>query len=225
MYLKTLAVLAGGDRPVPAALVAERLEVTPVAANEMLRRLISEGLVEHEQRRGFRLTAPGRDAARDVIRRERVWERFLVDRLGLDPARAAGWACLLEHATVAEVLDALDAHLGYPETCPQGQPIPRSPGDPVRRDGRSLADLEVGSRVQLLAFDDEDPDVLDYLYRVGLTVGAAVRVADIAPRRSAFTLETEAGPVVVGREVAATIKTIAGGGPGEALKQAGASAL
>jgi DtxR family Mn-dependent transcriptional regulator len=209
MYLKTLAVLGGGDQSIAATVVAERLGVTPVAANEMLRRLIGESLVGHEQRRGFRLTAEGRRAAWDVIRRQRLWERFLVDRLGLDPARAAGWACLLEHATAPEVLDALDGFLGFPETSPQGQPIPRSPGDPVRQDGRSLADVDLGEAVRLLAFDDEDPEVLDYLYRVGLTVGTVVRVADVGPRRSLFTLEGPSGTVVVGREVAATIRTAA----------------
>lgn len=207
MYLKTLAVLGGGDRPIAAAVVARRLEVTQVAANEMLRRLIAEGLVEHELRRGFRLTEGGREAAWDVIRRERVWERFLVDRLGLDPANAHDWACRLEHATAPEVLDGLDAFLEFPETCPQGQPIPRSPSDPVHRDGRPLAEVDLGETVRLVAFDDEDREVLDYLGRIGLAVGAVVRVADLGPRRSLVSLEGPNGTVVVGRDIAATIQT------------------
>ena len=209
MYLKTLAMLGGGDRPIAAAIVAERLEVTPVAVNEMLRRLVPEGLVEHEQRRGFRLTGQGREAAWDVIRRQRLWERFLVDRLELDPANALSSACLLEHATAPEVLDALDAFLGFPQTCPQGQPIPRSPGDPVRQDGRSLADVERGATVRLVAFDDADAEVLSYLYRVGLTIGAIVNVVDVGPHRSLFSLVGPTGTVVVGRDVAATIQTAA----------------
>jgi len=209
MYLKTLAVLGGRDQAMPVAVVAERLGVTPVAANEMLRRLITLDLVMHEPRRGFRLTEAGRDAAWDVIRRERVWERFLVDRLELDPARARGWACLLEHATAPEVLDALDTFLGLPETCPQGQPIPRSPDDPVCWGARPLADVELGESVRLIAFDDEDPEVLTYLHRVGLRVGSIVRVTDVGPRRSVISLDGPGGAVVVGRDVAATIETVA----------------
>lgn len=209
MYLKALAMLGGGDRPVAAAAVADRLRVTPVAANEMLRRLIADDLVGHEPRRGFRLTAQGREIAWDVIRRQRLWERFLVDRLELEPANAPAWACLLEHATAREVLDALDTFLGFPESSPQGQPIPRSSGDRVQSEGQSLADADPGEMVRLVAFDDDDPEVLGYLHRVGLRVGIIVRVAEIGPRRSLISLEGPDCSVVMGREIAATIRTAA----------------
>ena len=206
MYLKTLAVLGGGDGPVPAAATAERLGVSPVAANEMLRRLTTEGLVAHEQRHGFRLSDQGREAAWDVIRRQRLWERFLVDRLELDPADAMTWACLLEHATVPQVLDALDAFLGLPQTCPEGQPIPRSPGDSVRHQGPSLADSEPGATLRVDAFDDTDAEVLAYLHGSGLKIGAVVRVAAVGPRRSVVSIEGPSGTIAPAREVAATVQ-------------------
>jgi DtxR family Mn-dependent transcriptional regulator len=209
MYLKTLAVLGGGDQLIAVSAVAERLGVSPVTANEMLGRLIGEGLVEHEQRRGFRLTAQGRETAWNVIRRERLWERFLVDKLGLDEANVLAWACSLEHATAPEVLDALDAFLGFPTTCPQGQPIPRSPHDPVHCQARSLADVDVGKPVRLIAFDDTDPEIVTYLRRVGLAIGMVVRVADVGPRKSLMSLETPSGMVALGRELAAAIQTAA----------------
>lgn len=208
MYLKTLAVLGGGDRPVAVAQLAERLQVTPVAANEMLRRLVRDDLVAHEPYRGFRLAPAGRETAWDVIRRERIWERFLVDRLELDSTMAAGWACLLEHATAPEVIDALDAYLGYPTTCPQGQPIPRSIDDAVHGGDRVLADVEVGETVRLVAFDDEDTEVLGYLRRHGLTLGATVRVAEVGPHGSLITVDLPDSTAVLARDVAATIQTV-----------------
>jgi DtxR family transcriptional regulator, Mn-dependent transcriptional regulator len=208
MYLKTLAVLGGGDGPVPAAAVAERLGVTPVAVNEMLRRLATQGLVEHEQRHGFRLTGQGRTTAWDVVRRQRVWERFLVDRLELDPSDAMSWACLLEHATAPEVLNALDAFLGLPATCPEGQPIPRSPADPVRQAAPSVADRAVGESIALVGFDDTDAEVLAYLRSGGLEVGAVVRIGAVGPRRSLFTIEGPTGSIVLAREIAATVQAI-----------------
>jgi len=207
MYLKSLAVLGGAGHPVAAAHLAERLGLTPVAASEMLNRLVREGLVDHEPYRGYRLTDGGREAAWDVIRRERLWERFLVDRLALDPTLAVGWACLLEHATAPEVIDALDAFLGYPATCPQGQPIPRSAGDRVHWGGRPLAEVEVGETVRLVAFDDEEDEVLDYLRRSGLAVGGSVRVTEIGPHRSLMSLERDGGTAVIGFDVAAGIQT------------------
>jgi DtxR family Mn-dependent transcriptional regulator len=140
-----------------------------------------------------------------VIRRERLWERFLVDHLALDATQATSWACLLEHATVREVIDALDRFLGYPGTCPQGQPIPRSAEDRVTVEGRCLADAEVNETVRLVAFDDEDPEVLGYLRDRGLTVGATVRITEVGPRRSVIGIECEAGSTFIGADVAATI--------------------
>lgn len=208
MYLKSLAVLGGAERPVAVALLAERLAVTPAAANEMLRRLVREELAVHDPYHGFRLTETGREAAWDVIRRERLWERFLVDHLALNSTQATGWACLLEHATTPEVIDALDAFLGYPVTCPQGQPIPRLPGDRVHLEGQSLADADVGDVVRLVAFDDEDPEVLGYLREHGLAIGIAVRVTEVGPRRSVIGVEHERGSAMIGAELASSIHTV-----------------
>jgi len=207
MYLKSLAVLGGARQPVAVAQLAERLQVTTVSANEMLHRLSRDGLVTHQPYRGFQLTEAGRETAWDVIRRERLWERFLVDQLKLDPARAIGWACQLEHATAPEVIEALDGFLQYPATCPQGQPIPRSADDAVHGEGRMLSEAEIGERVRLTAFDDEDPEVLTYLQRQGLAIGQVVSVVEMGPRRSPLTLRLENGQAVIGRDLALTIQT------------------
>ncbi len=213
MYLKSLAVLGGGERPVGAAAVADRLRVSPAAVSEMLRRLARDGLVSHLPQRGFALTEAGRAAAWDVLRRERLWERFLVDSLGLDLASANDWACSLEHATAPEVVEALDDFLGRPEACPMGQPIPRSAHDPVRRSGRPLDQVEPGETVRLVAFDDETAEVIAYLQGMGLAPGATVTVAGVGPRRSLIEIDGPSGRVAIGREIAATVQTADPGAP------------
>ncbi len=205
MYLKSLAVLGGAERHVTSTSLAQRLGVTVAAVSEMLRRLLREGLVTHEPYHGYLLTDEGRAGAWDVIRRDRVWERFLVDHLDLDPIASTAWACLLEHATSPEVIEALDAYLGHPATCPRGLPIPRSPDDPVRPSERTLADVEPGEQVRVVAFEDEDPEVLRYLRAHGLVIGTAVRVTEVGPRRSVFEVAHELGSAAIGAEVASGI--------------------
>jgi DtxR family Mn-dependent transcriptional regulator len=141
-----------------------------------------------------------------------VWECFLVDHLRLDPASAVAAACLLEHATTPEVIDALDAFLGTPPTCPQGQPIPRAADDRVHWDGRTLADAEPGEELRLVAFGEDDPEVLAWLHRGGLVIGATVRVVDVAPQHSTTTVRHDGGSLVLGRAIADAVQVAATGG-------------
>ena len=84
MYLKTIAELSDDDTPVVIARVAERLGVSPVSANEMMKRLVEQELLVHERYKGVMLTENGRFYANSVIRRQRLWECFLVDRLNFN---------------------------------------------------------------------------------------------------------------------------------------------
>ncbi len=206
MYLKTLANLGGARELVPIARIAERLEVTPVSANEMMQRLARESLVAHQPYKGVQLTEAGRELAYNVIRRERLWERFLVDHLRLDWALVHDWACQLGHATAPEVSAALDAFLNFPAHCPQGNPIPRANGDLEAPRGQLLSELGVGQSARLAAFEDESAEVLDYLQRRGLRPGAVVMVTEIAPRHGPLTLSVGEQQVVLGANLAATVR-------------------
>src|SRR5512147_1461619 len=118
MYLKAMAEL--GDRDVAIARLAERLNVTHVSANEMMRRLGELGLVTHMPYKGVTLTKKGREAASSVMRRQRLWEVFLYDHLKIEWASIYELACSLEHATAPEVTEALAEFLGNPTNCPRG---------------------------------------------------------------------------------------------------------
>ncbi|MFM8426637.1 MAG: metal-dependent transcriptional regulator, partial [Chloroflexota bacterium] len=100
MYLKALVELGNSD--VAISRLAERLSVTHVSANEMMRRLVDQGLVTHTPYKGVTLTKEGREAATNVIRRQRLWECFLYDHLNIEWAKVYEFACSLEHATSPE---------------------------------------------------------------------------------------------------------------------------
>jgi len=114
MYLKSLWELSAGGERVGIATVAARLGTNPVSASEMIQRLEKRHLVEHQRYRGVRLTRPGRDHARALIRRHRLWERFLADELSLPWEGVHDLACELEHSVGAEVTEALADRLGHP---------------------------------------------------------------------------------------------------------------
>lgn len=141
MYLKTIAELTAFDPVTPISSVADRMEVSPVSATEMVHRLRDRSLVEHLPYKGVRLTGAGWGKATAVIRRHRLWEVFLVERLGYAWSEVHGLACRLEHASDMDLTERLADLLGSPAACPHGNPIPgRYDGSPGRVGPGAISD-------------------------------------------------------------------------------------
>lgn len=134
MYLITLAVAEedGHKVPLPLAELAASLEISPVSANQMVRRLGKRGLVEYHPYHGVALAPAGRRVAGRVLRGRRLWVCFLSGELGYSPGEADALACSLEHVTPPEAADRLARHLGNPAADPDGRPIPLSAEAAVR---------------------------------------------------------------------------------------------
>lgn len=187
MYLKALIELNDQDM-VSIVRLAGRLGVTPVSANEMVRRLGEQGLVKHTPYKGVALTQPGRAAACNVLRRQRLWECFLYDHLGIEWSKVYELACLLEHATAPEVTEALAAFLGHPQICPRGNPIPDASGAFIPLDGAPLSTLEVGQQARILAVNATSTQILTYLHERLILPGRQVTVLAAAPLQGPLTL-------------------------------------
>lgn len=175
MYLLRVALLQDEDRPVPISALAEELAVSPVSANQMCRRLEERGMVHYEPYKGVTLTLQGEAAAMRVLRKRRLWEVFLADKLGLDPSQAEEIACRFEHVTPDGLAERLAGFLGDPAFSPQQEPIPPSIGAAVRRPRLLLSAASAGQQAQV-AQVRTDESVRDFLRRHGLAPGALVKV-------------------------------------------------
>lgn len=149
MYLVTIARLREGDQPVPLSHLAEALMVTSVSVNEMCRKLQDNGLLIYRPYKGASLTEEGERLANDTLRRHRLWEVFLVEKLHFSREEADAIACDLEHATGQEVIDRLDDYLGCPSVNPRGLPIPKSDRTGLRTPSIPLDQLPVGRSGQV----------------------------------------------------------------------------
>ena len=196
MYLKAMAEM--GDHNVAISRLAERLNVTHVSANEMMRRLGEQGLVTHTPYKGVTLTKKGHEAAANVIRRQRLWEVFLYEHLNIEWAKVYELACSLEHATAPEVTDALDTFLDHPQTCPRGNPIPDKNGSFTQLDGIRLNEAEVGETVAVLAVDATASDVLKYLQDKNILPGQTIKVLEAAPLDGPLTVSVNGKEVALG---------------------------
>lgn len=124
MYLLQIALLQQHTQPVPVPLLAHGLTVSPVSANEMCRKLTGKSLIIYEPYKGVTLTPQGEKLAHRVLRHRRLWEVFLVEKLGIFPTEAEEFACRFEHITPTPLAEKLAAFLGNPTLSPQDEPIP-----------------------------------------------------------------------------------------------------
>jgi len=201
MYLKTLAEISNRDA-VSISRLAERLGVTHVSANEMMHKLVEQGLVTHMPYKGVTLTMKGREAASNVLRRQRLWEVFLYDHLKIEWAKIYELACSLEHATAPEVTEALAEFLGNPTNCPRGNPIPDKSGVFTPLSGITLREVEVGSTVTVLAVNATSTDVLKYLQDKNILPGQTLEIVEAAPLDGPLTLSVSGKDVALGLSMA-----------------------
>jgi DtxR family Mn-dependent transcriptional regulator len=205
MYLKSVCELEIGQSPVAISQLAQRLGVSSPSTIEMVKRLAEQALVTHTPYKGVELTQKGRKRAHNILRRHRLWERFLTDKLGLAWESVHDYACRLEHATAPEVTKALAEFLEHPATCPHGNPIPDAEGKIVQRATTPLCELEVGQTAGLVNVAYEETILLDYLAKRGFFPGSILTVEDIAPYQGPFIIRIQDRTEALGREIASRI--------------------
>jgi DtxR family Mn-dependent transcriptional regulator len=176
-YLKVLWNLGEwSEAPVTTKLLAEKLGVSASTASEGVRKLVDQGLVEHERYGSVSLTQAGRSAAVSVVRRHRLIETFLVEELHYGWDEVHDEAEILEHAISDRFVERLDAKLGHPARDPHGDPIPRQDGSVPAQDASKLADAAEGTDGLIARISDHDPEMLRYFESVGLALDTQVSV-------------------------------------------------
>lgn len=175
-YLEAIHKRQKTEMPVSTSSLAKDLGVTLPAVTDMLRRLESEGLIEYQANKGAILTAQGNEIAVSIVRRHRLWERFLTDILGVKWDRVHNEACRLEHATSPETEEKLASLLGNIDTCPHGHPIPDKNGNIKEQEVTPLSQFEPGQSVCIETVAEETPHLLRDIDKLGLKPKTVVTV-------------------------------------------------
>lgn len=203
MYLLRISLLQEDGQPVPLAQLAEELDVSPVSANQMCRKLEERHLVAYQPYKGVTLTHEGESTALRVLRKRRLWEVFLVEKLGMAPPEAEEIACRFEHVTPDALGEQLAAYLGHPGLSPQRQPIPDLSAAPTLRLRQPLATLKPGECGQVLDLN-LDAVACDFLHVQGLHAGAVLRVL-AAGSAGALLVESAGRATALASQLAAAI--------------------
>ena len=211
-YLETIYFLAfpiGEYRPETkgsptlAVRVADMLGVSRASAGEMLKRLEAEGLIERGEHKEALLTLKGQEAATRIVRRHRIIERLLTDFMGYTPAEAHEQADALGDTFTDDMVERVAKQLGEPERCPHGWPVDTELEQAENRELTPLADLEPGTRAEIVRLAEHDGSLLHWYYDVGLVPGTKVEVREAVPSAGQFTVRVNGDERAIGEKAAA----------------------
>ncbi len=191
------------DEMVATSALAQVLGVHMASVTDMLKKMSNKKLITYQKSKGFKLTEKGRQGAIGIIRKHRLWEVFLVNKLGFKWHQVHEIAEQLEHIHSQELIDKLDAYLDFPKTDPHGDPIPDAKGVFVVSQSVLLASLSPGSQGTFTGVTDHSSAFLNYLDKIGLSLGDPVKVKEVEAYDRNYTLLLKGKkPVVVSFKVA-----------------------
>ena len=156
--------------------LAESLDVTPATTNNMLKKLKEKELVAYEKYGKITLTEKGRSLAVEIVRKHRLWETFLYEKLDFTWDEVHEVAEQLEHIQSAKLVRQLEKFLGYPEIDPHGDPIPNAKGEIKFAKRKTLTEIEVGKTCKLVAVKDNSSSFLQYVVKLGLGLSGEIKV-------------------------------------------------
>jgi len=156
--------------------IAARLSTSAASVTDMLKKLSQKDYFHYEKYKGVHLTNKGRTVATQLIRKHRLWESFLVTKLGFSWDEVHDVAEQLEHVKSDILIDKLDQYLDYPKFDPHGEPIPNAEGKFTLRTQVSLFTLAKGDEGVVVGVKEHDTPFLQYLDNNQINIGTRIKV-------------------------------------------------
>lgn len=175
-YLKAIFHLQTQDGVVTTNELAEELETRAASVTDMLKKLKDQKLLIYEKYKGFRLSPEGRKVAIQIIRKHRLWEYFLVEKLQFGWDEVHEIAEELEHISSKKLIDRLDEYLGFPKSDPHGDPIPDSNGKFERIEQVSLLELPLNKMAEISSVANQSSEILELLRHKNMAIGTKLEV-------------------------------------------------
>lgn len=205
-YLKAIFHLQESGALVTTNQLAQELNTRAASVTDMLKKLKGQKLLQYEKYKGFRLNAEGRRLALQIIRKHRLWELFLVEKLQFGWDEVHEMAEELEHISHRQLIDRLDEFLGFPTHDPHGDPIPDSQGRLTPNRQVALAQLPLNQPAVVSGIGDQSPSMLDLLNHKNIQLGSRLE----ARKRFDFDHSLEIkirnhAPITISDEVAKNV--------------------
>jgi DtxR family Mn-dependent transcriptional regulator len=181
-YLKAIYHLGKqGNNAVSTNAIAEQMETKASSVTDMVKKLAEKNLANYVRYQGVSLTKQGRLAAATVVRKHRLWELFLVDKLNFNWDEVHDVAEQLEHVKSEKLINELDAFLEFPKEDPHGDPIPDKDGNITKIEKILLSQIEPVTSCICVGVKNSSKAFLQYLDKINMALGSPIEVIDKEP--------------------------------------------
>jgi DtxR family Mn-dependent transcriptional regulator len=175
-YIKAIYHLQQADGNVSTNEVAQGLATKPASVTDMLKKLKQKKILNYEKYQGFRLSNEGKKIALNIVRKHRLWEFFLVEKLQFGWDEVHEVAEELEHISSKKLIDKLDAFLGFPKFDPHGDPIPDVNGKMAAQVQLNLLDLPINQLAEVSMVGSQSTELLELLKHKNISIGTKLEV-------------------------------------------------
>lgn len=210
-YIKAIYRLSeGGMKAVLTNEIAESMSTRAASVTDMVKRLSNKNLISYEKYYGAKITREGKSQALSVIRKHRLWETFLVNKLNFSWEEVHDLADQLEHIQSPLLIERLDEMLGFPTDDPHGHPIPDKDGKVHNQRLIPLLETAVNKKSVVRSVKDGSTSLLQYLNKIGIYIGATIVILNKIEFDSSLELLIDNKTrVFISRDVAQNLLTSA----------------
>lgn len=175
-YLKAIFHLQEEVDRVNTVQLAQAMKTKPASITDMLKKLKTKKLLDYQPYYGFKLTAEGNKIALGIIRRHRIWEYFLAEKLKFNLHEIHELAEVLEHVSSKKLIDKLDAYLGSPKFDPHGDPIPDLEGKIAEENLLSLAVMEIKKKGKVCRIGSASKKIMELISHQQIKIGSLITI-------------------------------------------------
>ena len=165
-------------KPLSTNEIAKTLETSAASVTEMIKKLQDKKLVIYEKYKGVKLSKAGRIKAFEILRKHRLWETFLVNKLDFSWGEVHDVAEQLEHIKSEKLTDKLDHFLNYPKFDPHGEPIPTKSGIIPSTKRLTLSEMKINSKGIIMGVSLDNKEFLDHLTKISISIGTKIEAID-----------------------------------------------
>jgi DtxR family Mn-dependent transcriptional regulator len=178
-YLKAILVISlDTNERASTNAIADEISTSAASVSDMLKKLQEKELIKYEKYKGVELSEQGNKLATSIIRKHRLWETFLVNKLDFNWGEVHDVAEQLEHIKSVELVDRLDSFLGFPKFDPHGEPIPTKDGDIPTTNTIPLNELQARTKGKVMGVTLDEKSFLDYLTKLNISIGTKIELLE-----------------------------------------------